>query len=214
MQESERVEQREDDLAVGTGAQRALGLAGRAGGVDHRRACLAGRGDVGFVREPARAHVVPREEATRGRHVTAEDDDRAQLRQPVAHRRHEWRLFGVDHDQSRVGVVDHVLHLVAVEPVGQRHCDEVALAGRVDRGDDLERVGSTPHEPFARSGTGREEAVGELVHLRVELTESGRRRSCTAARVDDDRDLVGRLSRVDRQSIERSVHGSERTRRR
>ena len=37
VEETERVEQREDDLAVGTRAQRALRLAGRTGGVDQEQ---------------------------------------------------------------------------------------------------------------------------------------------------------------------------------
>ena len=51
------------------------------------------------------------------------------------------------------------------------------LRARVDRGEHLERVRSAPHEPFARRAPGREQAVAEPVHQRVELGERGRRRA-------------------------------------
>ena len=73
--------------------------------------------------------VVPREEAAAGAGA-AEHDDRAHLRELVAHARDERRLLGVDDHDRRVGVVDDVLHLLGVEAVRQRHRDEVALARR------------------------------------------------------------------------------------
>ena len=60
VQQPQRVEQREDDLAIGACPQRALGLARRARRVDHRRAGFARRLDVGFGRRTGRRRRRPR----------------------------------------------------------------------------------------------------------------------------------------------------------
>ncbi len=197
--ESELAEQCADQGRVGRGPQRSLGLAGGPRGVEHLRT------DVGLVgrlrlRVGLRGEdVVPR--AGTGRDVAAEHEDLAHLRDPVADLGHGGSLFGVDDDQGGVGVVDHIRHLVGVEPVRERHRDLARLAGRVDRHEDLERVRPAPDDPLALHDTELSERVREPVHLLVESEERGGRRRPAQRLVDDHRRRVRRGLRVQRQQI-------------
>ncbi len=129
--QAELAEQRVDDGRIGRGAERTLRLPGGAGRVDHGPAgTLVGRvGRLG-VRLSVH-HVGPGVEA--GRSLTTERHERPHLRETVRHLGDQWCLLGVDDDDRGVGVVDHVRHLVRVEPIRERHRDETTLARGMDR---------------------------------------------------------------------------------
>ena len=182
---------------------RALRLAGRARRVDHR-----GAGGAGGLAGSASAGGVSGCAVTNSSHAThpagaspPKTRTLAHLRELIAHRRDHRRLFGVDQHDGGVGVVDHVLHLGGVEPVRDRDRGEADLAGRVQRRDDLERVGPAPRDAITAGRTQREQRVRELVGDDLELRVRRRRRSGAARGVDDHRRLGADRAGVLRQKV-------------
>jgi hypothetical protein len=152
-------------LRVDLAAQRTLGLAGGAGGVDHRAAGVRGRSRR-LVRT-AGQHVVPAQRAVEG--LAAEHHDVLDAGQVGPDRGDVVGLLDVDEHRDRAAVGDHEAHLVGGEPVGQRHRDQPDLAGRVEHDQHLDAVGTAPDHPVTGPQAQLAQAVGQPVGPGLQL---------------------------------------------
>ncbi len=157
---------RDDRAGIDAPAQRALGLARRPGGVDHRAAQPGRLRDR--IRPPGGDEVIhvrrPRAPlAAQQHHVT-------QTRRPGAHAlQHRDEGIAGEH-RDRVGVVEDVGDLLGGQPVIHGHRDE-AEGARGGRGQQhLERVVGVEHHVLAGHEPEVAERMSQTIARRVVLT--------------------------------------------
>ena len=113
------------------GMQRALGLAGRARGVDQQRRILGRRVDGGEAVGGSGQQPVPVEEGAAMR-AGADHDDRLEVRQAIAHRQHLGKLRHVGDQRRSLGIGHPVLQRLLAEQREQRQHDGAhAVAGEM-----------------------------------------------------------------------------------
>ena len=186
----------------GTGPDRALRLAGRAGGVDHRPACADCVADVGRIGRGGRDVGVGQHPVRSLRVRAADRDDVPHLLQPVPQRGEHGRVLVVHVGDLGVAVVDDVERLLRRQPVVQRHGDRTDLPRCAHDRHDLGRVRPAPQDLLARPGPQREQQVRYPVRLCLELGVRPGDDGPVRLVVDDGR-LVRLALRVDRKDVVR-----------
>ena len=152
------------------GMQRALGLAGRARGVDQQRRILGCRIDGGEIVRGSGQQAVPVEKgaAVRSR---ADHDDGLEMRQPIAHRQHLGQLGHVGDQRRRFGIGHAVLERFFAEQREQRQHDSAhAIAGEVAERE-LGALAQEHGDPVALPDAAGIKCIGELRACGQQLPE-------------------------------------------
>ena len=181
---ADEADQRDRRALVGRPAVGALRLAGRPGGVDHRRAGAPGLPGRGLGRCPGDevlAEHPGRGGATVGQHMTQVAGV------PVVGGRDQVRVPRIDVGGAGVGMDHDIAGFRGRQAVVQRNRDRPELPGRVDDRHDLRRVGPAPDDFLTRAHAQRAERVGQPVRLRLELSEAPRDDVRTWPVIDDGR---------------------------